>query len=291
MWTVLGVMVVAGLAGGVVNYALTRPERWEARAVLWGLIPGVGAAFLIPLFLQMISSSLLVDLLNDDASGSHPQFINRLLVFGGFCLLAAIFARRFIETLSDKVLKDLRDAKQAAHEGKETATRALETADRVERDEMQARAAEDSLRLGLVREETPAAGFVAGPAVLPEIAPGNVPDDSWSGQFGGRAEANNRRLEAKIRPHPDYADWCLIRLRVLATDPKNAPLGGDVQFYLHRETFSNYKPIVRVANGIAELTIAAWGAFTVGAIADGGNTLLELDLQHHPEAPEPFRSR
>ena len=238
MWTILAVIVVAGLAGGAVNYALSRPERWEARAVLWSAVPGLGAAFLIPLFLQTISSSLIVDLLNNDAAGSRAQYINRLLVFGGFCLLAAISSKRFIETLSEKVTKDLRDTKK-------TAERALETADRAERDEMQARAAADSQRLGLVSEEESAAGFVAGSATMPEITPGDVSDDPWAGRFGGQPIANNRRLEAKIRPHPDYADWCLVRLRVLSTDPKRAPLSGAVQFYLHQETFSNYKPTVR----------------------------------------------
>lgn len=49
-----------------------------------------------------------------------------------------------------------------------------------------------------------------------------------------------------------------------------------MQFYLH-PTFTNNKPIVPVVNGIAELNLRAWGAFTIGAITSN-NTLLEIDL-------------
>jgi hypothetical protein len=43
--------------------------------------------------------------------------------------------------------------------------------------------------------------------------------------------------------------------------------------------------------GVAELSIDAWGAFTVGAVADGGLTRLELDLAEHPDFPAEFRAR
>ena len=65
---------------------------------------------------------------------------------------------------------------------------------------------------------------------------------------------------------------------------------GSVQFFLH-DTFANSKPVVAVGpNGVAELTLDAWGAFTVGAIADFGLTRLELDLAELDEAPSSFKS-
>jgi len=64
-----------------------------------------------------------------------------------------------------------------------------------------------------------------------------------------------------------------------------------VQFFLH-DTFKNDRPIVTVGpNGAAELKLTAWGAFTVGAIADDGRTKLELDLQTLEDAPVEFRGR
>ena len=46
-----------------------------------------------------------------------------------------------------------------------------------------------------------------------------------------------------------------------------------------------------VLNGVAELKTKAWGAFTVGAVADGGLTTLELDLKRYSGSFEPFNSR
>jgi hypothetical protein len=39
------------------------------------------------------------------------------------------------------------------------------------------------------------------------------------------------------------------------------------------------------------LKLTAWGAFTVGVLADEGRTKLELDLSELEDAPEDFRSR
>jgi hypothetical protein len=78
---------------------------------------------------------------------------------------------------------------------------------------------------------------------------------------------------------------------VQSTKPDTDPLRGAVRFYLH-DTFLNDRPVVSVSPaGVAELSIDAWGAFTVGAVADGGLTRLELDLAEHPDFPADFRPR
>lgn len=48
---------------------------------------------------------------------------------------------------------------------------------------------------------------------------------------------------------------------------------------------------MQVVEGAAMIERIAYGAFTVGAEADGGATRLELDLVDLPDAPELFRSR
>ena len=70
------------------------------------ILAGIGAALLMPLFLSMLSSSLLPDMLAAD-----PK-LDDFLVFGGFCLLAAISARTFIQTLSDKILREVKETKK-----------------------------------------------------------------------------------------------------------------------------------------------------------------------------------
>jgi DNA-binding MarR family transcriptional regulator len=74
------------------------------------MVIGIAASFLVPLFLQMISS----DLLQRGASDHLALF-----VFAGFCLIAAISSKAFIRTLSEQVLKEVRAAKAEAQEARQ----------------------------------------------------------------------------------------------------------------------------------------------------------------------------
>jgi len=55
---VLGIMVAAGVFGGIVNF-LTRKADPKDNTPARCIIVGMGASFLVPLFLNMISSDLL----------------------------------------------------------------------------------------------------------------------------------------------------------------------------------------------------------------------------------------
>jgi hypothetical protein len=115
--------------------------------------------------------------------------------------------------------------------------------------------------------------------------------DPWKGRFGGKSVSNDRRLEAEVKPILGSAGLFAIRLTVSSLHPETNPLRGAVQFFLH-PTFHNDKPVVTVGpTGVAELNLRAWGAFTVGAVADDGKTKLELDLSELETAPAEFRSR
>jgi YLATT-like protein len=110
------VMCLAGVLGGVINYCLTPKE--EKQNVWESIIIGVGASLMVPLFLNMISSNLL-----DVIRGQPPTVpgdTSKLLVFSGFCLVAAISSRAFIRTLSDRVLNEAKEAKQEARKAEET---------------------------------------------------------------------------------------------------------------------------------------------------------------------------
>jgi hypothetical protein len=123
---------------------------------------------------------------------------------------------------------------------------------------------------------------------LAQVSPGNVPDDPWKGVFG-KSENESRKLEAKVIQSTN-AGYYRVYLKLRSLDPETNPLKGSVQFFLH-DTFANSKPVVAVGpNGIAELALDAWGAFTVGAIADSGLTRLELDLAELADAPGSFKS-
>ena len=68
----------------------------------------MAASFLVPLFLNMISSNLIDVIKSGDNS--------KLLILLGFCLVAAISSTAFIRTISDRVLTEAKQAKVAAQE-------------------------------------------------------------------------------------------------------------------------------------------------------------------------------
>jgi hypothetical protein len=114
-------------------------------------------------------------------------------------------------------------------------------------------------------------------------------DDPNKGKFGGKSVSNGRALRATIEPSEVGASLYRVRFTVTSID-KSRPLDGIVTFHLH-PTFR--EPVVNrpVQNGLAELTVISYGAFTAGAIADGGRTMLELDLSRNPDATPDFLSR
>lgn len=118
--------------------------------------------------------------------------------------------------------------------------------------------------------------------------------DPNKNKFGGLSEANGRKVTADVSTTSFSGDLFNIVIRVVSTD-STRPLIDSVKFYLH-PTFDNPERIVKVENGIAELKLLCWGAFTVGIECDKGKdeeykTRLELDLAGLPNAPQKFKER
>lgn len=127
---------------------------------------------------------------------------------------------------------------------------------------------------------------IAGIAITKK--PGPFADDPWRGSFKPLSvdPAHKRELTATVTPSGVEGIF-VVDLSVRTTDPAN-PLAGEVQFFLHF-TFANDRPVVPVISGEAELRLYAYGAFTVGVLADGGATELSLDLSSLSTAPQEFR--
>ena len=107
----IAVMLVTGMFGGYLNYlndfdTLEKEEKTGKIRMKYILL-GIGAAFLIPLFLKMIESNIISGQDNLD-----------YLIFAGFCLVAAIFSRRFISSIGDKILEAAKNAQKVALESK-----------------------------------------------------------------------------------------------------------------------------------------------------------------------------
>jgi hypothetical protein len=107
-------MVAAGLAGGYVNYMQIRSDTQESdfdkdsvqpgEIPLYGyLITGVVASFIVPLFLSIAKSDLLKEIFDiDDLNGTK---LTDMFIFAGFCLVAAISSRAFIQTITRQIFE------------------------------------------------------------------------------------------------------------------------------------------------------------------------------------------
>ena len=114
------------------------------------------------------------------------------------------------------------------------------------------------------------------------------PDDPNKNQFGGKAEANGRRLSATIEPVAGKkSPRCRVKITISSTDPSR-PLIGKANLYLH-PTFGRWSTYdVEAKGGVVEDDFVSYGAFTIGAEVDDGQTRLELDLMNVPGGTEAF---
>lgn len=114
------------------------------------------------------------------------------------------------------------------------------------------------------------------------------PEDPNKGQFGSLSERNGRALTATIQPIAGpKSSQCQVDMRIVSTDPAR-PLTGMVKLHLH-PTFGRWSHYdIQSKGGVAQDRIVSYGAFTVGAEADGGRTRLELDLADVPGGTSRF---
>ncbi len=104
-----GIMLAAGFLGGGLNYLLSRKDNAEGAAIWQSLVGGLVASFMVPLFLNMISSGLIEAIKGKDSNSGDPS---KLFVFAGFCLVAAVSSKAFINTLSDRILSEAKAARK-----------------------------------------------------------------------------------------------------------------------------------------------------------------------------------
>lgn len=112
MLIILGIMILAGVLGGAANYFLTDRQAETQRGHGWQkyIVLGVVAALTVPLFLNMISSTLL-----EGARSKPVDFFS----FAGFCLIYVIATRRFLENVLQRLLGQFDQVKRELGQIKE----------------------------------------------------------------------------------------------------------------------------------------------------------------------------
>ncbi|KXX67171.1 YEATS-associated helix-containing protein [Flammeovirga sp. SJP92] len=95
-YTIL-ILIIVGIIGGIINYYHEFPSQEDKQqTLLQCLFLGVGASLMIPLFLKFTSFNFKPE------TATTEEFLELI----GLCLIASIFARRFITSIGDKVLME-----------------------------------------------------------------------------------------------------------------------------------------------------------------------------------------
>ncbi|MGN7763482.1 YEATS-associated helix-containing protein [Paenibacillus sp. 22594] len=105
IFLIIILLVVSGVFGGAVNFLSTTNDKQSIFGnyeLLKSILIGVAASLLVPLFLNTISSNLIPE------SESDP---NKLLVLIGFCLVASISSKSFIQLMTNKMMKEINEMK------------------------------------------------------------------------------------------------------------------------------------------------------------------------------------
>lgn len=112
-----------------------------------------------------------------------------------------------------------------------------------------------------------------------------VSDDLQKNRWGGKKENNGMAITAQVKAN-DWQELFDVTVKVARTD--RTALDKPVAIFLH-DTYRFPDNVVYVTpvNGIVELSLLAYEAFTIGAMLNDG-TELELDLNEEEGLPKGF---
>lgn len=147
---VLSIVVGAGVLGGSISSLATRngPVGW--RAWVRELLYGIAAAAVVPLFLRLTESPITGKVLEDPARAETLYFV-------GFCVLASISARHFLQQIGRTALGEAAAARELAMEATkqvEAVKHVMVEADLEAEDEPQAAIPADAERPSLSPDES-----------------------------------------------------------------------------------------------------------------------------------------
>lgn len=97
IFVLAGIMLVSGIFGGLINYYQMNQNASDSGSLPRCIVIGIGAAFLVPVVLDLVNSDLILEIQGDPS---------RLLIYTGFCLIAAIAGRVVIVNTSDRILRE-----------------------------------------------------------------------------------------------------------------------------------------------------------------------------------------
>jgi hypothetical protein len=101
------IMLITGVFSGLINFQLTLQREKEKASLVRCITISTGAAFLVPVILNLTSNELVV------LSYDQPS---KMLIFIGLCILAGVSSKLFISNVADLTLSEARMATTRAEQ-------------------------------------------------------------------------------------------------------------------------------------------------------------------------------
>lgn len=221
------------------------------------------------------------------------------LLYAAYCLVAAASGFRFINMLISNVVKDQTISKQQSQitnlkKAKEKRELNSQVSQQLEDTNVRREIMESGLQDINNAAIAPEAVAKIALSTWPPLPPVIHGDDPQKGRFGGLPARSGRSLKANVAKSGSIPEFYNVTIWVESDDPAKNPLNSDVIFYIH-DSFSpsvyRITPAEFKDGKAVDDEILSYGAFTVGAIADNGATMLELDLSEDSRFPKKFRER
>ncbi len=118
-------VALSGAAGGLANHLILPLAANETRNIsrlVRFIFAGAIVAFTVPLVLSLAQSSLTKTILEHKSGQGNLEYAYvELLILAGLCIIAAFASRRFMETLTDRVLDQVQQADKRARKAQQTA--------------------------------------------------------------------------------------------------------------------------------------------------------------------------
>ena len=228
-----------------------------------------------------------------DQSKSTSEEKNSLasdyLIWTAYCLLAACAGMRFIDLLMSRVI-----SKEYIKQAETTINEQNKEIKDLKKESVIAEnnyKVSEPLQLQMASQASVLkSGISTGEQskmLLSQLPPITHANDPQKGRFGGKNNVNGKTLSV------DYDSYIIpgflnLTIKVSADEGE---LTSDVYLFLHNSFARSIIHLEGYGKEEVEYKIPSYGAFTIGAILDNGDTLLELDIAELKNFPESFRNR
>jgi len=102
--TITIIIIIVGAFAGLTKFFLEKEKESTNNNLAKNIFQSIGASILVPLLLNMLSSSLII------YSNEYDKI--NYFVFAGFCFIAGFYSERFIYSIGQKILKDIEENKK-----------------------------------------------------------------------------------------------------------------------------------------------------------------------------------